>query len=128
MKFIVDECLSHVLVRYLAVRGFPDAIHPIHVGLLGARDDQIVARALAEDRIVIMANGRDYKRLAAGMEVHPGVIVVEALEREATWRLIQLALAFIELQSQPADYMVNRVVEVSAASGVTPYLLAQDTH
>ncbi len=123
MRFLVDECLSHLNVRWLAERGYPDAIHPIHVGMRGLRDDLIMARALAEDRIVITANRRDYVRLLAQMQVHPGVIIVEALERKATFRHILLALAFIELQPLPADYMVNRVIEVSANEGVRPYVL-----
>ena len=123
MKFLVDECLSHVLVGYLGAHGYPDAVHPIHVGLLGARDDQIVARAFAEDRSIITANGRDFRRLFSRMTIHPGAIVVEALEREATWRQIRAALGFIEMQPTPVDYMINRVVEVSAVSGVTPYEL-----
>ena len=123
VKFLIDECLSHVLVRRLRENGHPDAIHPIHVGMRGFRDDQIVARAFAEDRIVITANGRDYKKLLAAMTVHPGAIIVEALEREGTWRQILAAIAFIEMQPvSSADYMINRIVEVTSG-GIIPYEL-----
>ena len=98
----------------------------MHIGLCGARDDQIVARAFAEDRIVITANGRDYRKLLAQMEVHTGVIIVQAAKRAETWRQIELALAFLELHPDPAGYMINRVIEVSAAEGVRPYLLARE--
>jgi len=124
VKLLVDECLSPGYVRQLIERGLHDAIHPRYVGLAGVRDDQIVAKAFAEDRIIITANGRDYKRLLARMEVHPGVIIVEVLGRDAMWRQILLALDFIELQPSPNDYMVNRVVEVSTAEGVRPYVLS----
>ena len=127
MKFIIDECLSHHLVSHLVARGYPDSIHPIHVGLLGARDDQIVARAFAEERVIITANRRDYRKLLSQMQLHPGAIIVEALVREATWRQILGALAFLEMQPQPEDYMINRVVEVSTSGGVRPFELSSDS-
>ena len=123
MKLLIDECLSPGYVQELSLHGYPDAVHPINIGLCGARDDQILSRAFAEDRVVITANGRDYKRLLARMPLHPGAIIVEALEREPTLQLLLVALAFIELQPRPADYMVNRVIEVSASHGVRPYEL-----
>jgi predicted nuclease of predicted toxin-antitoxin system len=123
VKFIVDECLSHLLVRDLATGGYPDAVHPIHIGLCGVRDDTIVDRAIAEDRVIITANARDFRRLLAAVTIHPGAIIVDARGRIPAWQRIQAALAFVELQQRPADYMVNRVVEVSATMGVRPYQL-----
>ncbi len=123
MRFLVDECLSPDYVSRLAQRGYPDAIHPIHVGLLGAADHVIVARALSEDRIVVTANGADFKKLLACEPLHPGAFVIEGLEKEPAWRQVMLAIAFVELDSRPEDYMVNRVIEVSSAGGVVPHLL-----
>ena len=65
MKLLLDECLSHGYVAALATRGYPDAIHPIHVGLRRARDDQLLARAIADDRVLISANAKDYRQLLA---------------------------------------------------------------
>jgi predicted nuclease of predicted toxin-antitoxin system len=126
VKFLVDECLSHSYVAALRRRGYPDAVHPINIGLLGRRDDTIVEHALAEDRIIITSNARDYMRLLSRMTIHPGAIVVQALTRDRTWHLILAALAFIELQARPADYMVNRVIEASATDGIRPYALLSD--
>ena len=70
----------------MAQRGYPDAIHPIHVGLLGAADHVIVARALSEDRIVVTANGADFKKLLAREPLHPGAFVIKGLEKELAWR------------------------------------------
>jgi hypothetical protein len=123
VKFILDECLSHLLVRDFAAGGYPDTVHPIHVGLRGVRDDTILAHAIAEDRIIVTANARDFRRLLAGAPIHAGAIIIEVRGREPAWRRIRAALAFIELQPRPVDYMVNRVVEVSATLGVRPYLL-----
>ena len=97
MKFLVDECLPHSLIRDLASYGLPDSIHPIHVGALGFRDDQIAAHAFAEDRIVITANAQDYKRIAAGMSLHPGITLLDRrpIERLATF------FADADLHAQP---------------------------
>jgi predicted nuclease of predicted toxin-antitoxin system len=127
VKFIVDECLSPGYVWDLVKRGYPDSVYPMNIGLRGARDDQIVTRAFAEDRVIITANGRDYRKLLAAMSIHPGAIIVQAVKRKQTWAQIEAALAFLELHPAPADYMINRIVEVSATDGVRPYLLASDT-
>ena len=121
MKFLVDECLSPHYVAWLGQRGYPDAIHPIHVGLLGVGDHLILARALRDDRIIVTANRADFRKLLAREPVHPGAVIVEGLEKEPCWRQILLALDFLELEDRPTDFMVNRIVEVSASSGVTPY-------
>ena len=64
-RFLIDECVSYEYVSGLADRGYPDAVHPNHVGRRGYRDDQIVAWALADDRIIITANAEDYRDLLA---------------------------------------------------------------
>jgi hypothetical protein len=44
-------------------------------------------------------------------------------DRPIVWQVVSTALAFIEMQPHPIDYMVNRVVEVSDTMGVRPYQL-----
>ena len=123
MKFLVDECLSPTYLAALAARGYGDAIHPTYGGFSGSPDHRIIERAVADDRLIITANARDYRRLLAAVAIHPGAIVVEPLTRVQTWQLVELALDFIERQINPMDYMVNRVVEVSVTAGVRPYVL-----
>ena len=55
--------------------------------------------------------------------MHAGLITLPNAERERSWRLLEVALAFIELQPSPADYMINRVIEVSIGEGIRPYEL-----
>jgi predicted nuclease of predicted toxin-antitoxin system len=126
VKFIIDECLSHFLARDFADRGYPDCVQPIHVGLRGAHDHTIVARALAEDRIIVTSNARDFRRLLGKTPLHPRAIIIHAQERRLAWHLILAALAFIELQARPEDFMVNRVVEASVTDGIRPYELPLD--
>lgn len=123
MKFVVDECLPHQFVNRLAARGYPDAVHPIHVGLLRARDDQLLRRALSEDRILLTCNAVDFRELLAREPVHPGAVLLEAVERETLWRLLEITLTFLEIHPDPAGYMINRVLEVSVRNGIRPYEL-----
>ena len=123
LKFLIDECLSHHLVGRLAQRGYPDEIHPIHIGMRSARDDELLALAMRQDRIVVTSNAEDFRKLLAKAPIHAGAILVAFADGETSWRLIETALAFIELQLVPADYMVNRVIEVSAQDGIRPYEL-----
>jgi predicted nuclease of predicted toxin-antitoxin system len=99
VKFLLDECLSHTYSARMAIIGYPDTIHPIHIGLRASRDDQIADRALADDRVLISANGRDFRKLLAITEIHPGAILIEGIDLELTWRQILLALEFIRLQA-----------------------------
>jgi uncharacterized protein (DUF433 family) len=48
----------------------------------------------------------------------------EEVSNGRPWRS-QVAIAFIELQPLPADYMVNRVLELSFSDGIRPYLLPE---
>ena len=86
-------------------------------------DHIIVRRGLDQDRIIVTVNAVDYRRLLAKEPVHPGLILLPNGLRNRNWRLIEVALAFLELQIVPADYMVNRVLEVSADEGIRPYEL-----
>ena len=124
MKFLLDECLSHNYIVDFITRGYADVFHPIHVGWRKARDDQMLARAISEDRIIISANARDFLPLIAAAPIHPGAIIVEQLPRAATLRLIFSAIAFAEAQADPDLYMINRVIEVSRAGGVVPYVMS----
>lgn len=118
VKFLLDECLSHVFVQRLAVRGYPDAVHPIHLGLRSVDDHVILRRALAQDRIVVTANADDFRPLIAHEAIHPGLIALPNVEREHSWRLLESALVFIELQLNPLDYMINRLIEVSSTGEI----------
>ena len=48
VKFLLDECLSHTYVADFVARGYPDVVHPIHVGLRRLRDDLLLKKAIAQ--------------------------------------------------------------------------------
>jgi hypothetical protein len=123
VKFLVDECLSPTYVARLAAVGHPDSWHPRDGGLR-SRDDHILVRvALEQDRIILTSNLKDFKALLRHAEIHPGLIAVPPLLKDETWALVLAALAYLALQPRPADFMVNRILEVSVDGRVESYMM-----
>ena len=60
--------------------------------------DENLSPRLARDQIVVTVNVGDFLRLAASMEVHPGVIALReaGLSAEQQWLRVQSALQLIQ--------------------------------
>ncbi|WP_216910891.1 DUF5615 family PIN-like protein [Synechococcus sp. CCY 0621] len=86
----------------------------MHVGLAGAKDAAVFAHALARDQIVVTVNVGDFIRLAATIEVHPGVIALReaGLSAEQQWLRVQSACQLIQ-QRKDTD-LINRVLEIQS--------------
>lgn len=115
MKLLLDENVSPRLVGLLAARGIP-ARHVAYAGLVGSRDDVVFAAALAADEVVVTVNAEDFLDLAAGTDVHPGVIVLRegSLTAEEQWVRLQRALDVVEGREE----LINVVVDVRSARDV----------
>ena len=81
MKLFIDECLSPQIALRLSRTGRHDAVHPLHVGRRGERDPRVLERCIAEDRVVVTGNARDFRRLVGDADIHPGLIILPALDR-----------------------------------------------
>jgi predicted nuclease of predicted toxin-antitoxin system len=110
----IDESLSPQLALRLNATGRHDATHPLHTGRRAEPDHRVLARCLAEDRVVVTQNARDFRRLAKRLELHAGLIILPGVEREATWSLLQAAITLLEGRGEPMDVMVNNVLQVGA--------------
>ena len=119
MKLFIDECLSPQLATRLNATGLYDAVHPRHVGRRGAPDHRVLEWCIAEDRVIVTENARDFRRLIGRVQVHPGLIILPAIDREGTWTLLRTALAFLEARGNAADAMVNHVLEVDESGAIT---------
>lgn len=120
MKFFIDECLSPQLARRLNDRNL-DAFHPLDLGRRGEPDHVVVRRCIQEDRIIVTGNARDFRGLIERQSVHPGLIILPAVDRDGTWRLLEEVLTRLEREPDPGRYMVNRVIEVDQAGAVRTY-------
>lgn len=123
MKLFIDECLSPQLATRLNQTGRHDAVHPLHVGRRGQHDHQVLQRCIDEDRVIVTENARDFRRLVGSAEIHPGLIILPALDREGTWLLLQTAIEYLEGHGAPADFMVNHVLEIDASGAIQFFAL-----
>ena len=119
VKFFIDESLSPQLATRLNLTGRYDAMHPLHVGRRGESDHAVLACCIAEDRIVVTQNARDFRKLVAQVEVHPGLIILPSIDREGTWLLLEAAIVYLEARGNPIDVMLNHVLEVGSAEAIT---------
>lgn len=120
MRFFIDECISPSLSRHLNEGGLHDAIHPRDRGRLQESDQVVFARAVQEDRIVVTENADDFRKLAANVELHPGLIILPSVARAEAQRLMELVVAYLLSASgdRPHDLLVNSVLTVSASGAI----------
>lgn len=126
MRLFIDECLSPRLAHHLNMTGEHDAAHPRDVARLGDPDHIVLARCLAEDRVIVTENAIDFRKLVARQEdIHPGLILLPCVSRDASLRLIEDAIAFLGTIGNPPDVMVNHVLEVTEAGTFTLFPLPE---
>ncbi len=120
MRFFIDECVSPSLSRHLNKLGPHDAIHPRDRGRLREPDRLVFARAIAEDRIVMTENADDFRKLAAGVDLHPGLIILPSIARLEAQRLMDLVIDhLLRLNAErPQDVLVNSVLTITAVRSI----------
>jgi predicted nuclease of predicted toxin-antitoxin system len=122
LKLFIDECLSPQVARRLAEAGYV-AVHPRDYGRRGELDHEVLQRCLDEDLTIVTENANDFRKLIGKVDLHPGLIALPSVGRERSWELMLAAIAFLEDQGQPADLMVNHVLEVDEAAQCILYEL-----
>jgi predicted nuclease of predicted toxin-antitoxin system len=122
MKFIIDEDLSPHGATNPRQEFCFDAIAVRDRGLLGATDPDVLEYAFNEDRILVTANVRDFERLAAAVEIHAGIILIQEGDLLATEQIELITTVVKVLQSEIVigKDLVNRVLYVSI-SGTTRF-------
>jgi hypothetical protein len=79
---------------------------------------EVLRRCIDEDRTLVTNNLGDFRRLCEMRPVHPGLLVLPTVARDAQKRLLDIALDHIERQTtrcratDSGEFMINRVVEV----------------
>lgn len=77
VKLLLDENLSPWAAEQLRSAGH-DAVHIRERDLLGASDPVVLERAYDEDRILVTSNVSDFEKLCLSVEMHAGVVLIEA--------------------------------------------------
>lgn len=82
MRFLLDEMYGEQLADLLAGRGH-DAVHVRAIGLGGAPDIDVLARAVDDGRTLVTENAVDFlplldQRQAAGLAMTPVIIALKS--------------------------------------------------
>ncbi len=94
MRFLVDANLSPVVAARLTEREH-DAVHVADVGLLTASDQEILARADADDRIVVSADSDFGTLLAVGRLSKPSFVLLRSADHLAPGEQAELVLTHL---------------------------------
>lgn len=115
MKFFIDECISPTLSQHLNEAGLHEAVHPRDRARLRDPDHVVFARAIEDDRIIVTENADDFRKLAATIDLHPGLIILPSVARAEAQRLMDLVLAHLEEAGgdRPQDLLVNSVLTIT---------------
>jgi predicted nuclease of predicted toxin-antitoxin system len=121
VRFFVDECISPSLSRHLNATGLRDAIHARDRGRLRSSDRAVFELALREDRIIVTENAADFRKLAAIVEVHPGLLILPSVARLEAQRLMDIVVAYLFGLGgdRPQDLLVNTVLTISASGTIS---------
>jgi predicted nuclease of predicted toxin-antitoxin system len=92
VKFLVDQNLSPLISAGLSEAGH-DAVHTRDLGLERASDTVVLARALAEGRIVVSADTDFGTLLGASRADGPSVVLIRRTSDRSADRLLPLLLA-----------------------------------
>jgi len=113
LKLLLDENLSPRLVPRLARLGIY-AMHVAHAGRAGLSDAALFRYAFEQDMAVVTINAADFLTLAAGCELHPGLIVlrVSGLTADEQWDHLEPILRILAANPAGDAGLVNEVVEI----------------
>ncbi|KAA5804645.1 hypothetical protein F1654_01160 [Alkalicaulis satelles] len=123
MRLFIDECLPPRLARAINAEGLGYAIHPLDQGGRGQRDDEVLARALAEDLVIVTENARDFRKLVGRTTLHPGLIILPNLGYQGARDLLDQAMRFLSANGDPMSVMINHVLEISRDGEIVFYRL-----
>jgi hypothetical protein len=120
VKLWIDECLSPALVGQAHDRGY-EATCTRDRGQLGLPDDELIALAVDQGFAFVTNNHADFRVLCANADLHAGLVILPQGRRDDQRCWLDRAIAHIEHRAEeaaepPADWMLNRVVEVHSDS------------
>lgn len=117
-RFLIDECLSAALVATAKARGYESDWVP-HIGKRSWQDWSLAEFAIANDYIVVTLNRRDFLKLYAKRDIHPGLVIL-LLQSPQNQKVHQIAVfeAALKTFAAPNADLVNKLLEVRSDGSV----------
>jgi predicted nuclease of predicted toxin-antitoxin system len=112
VKFLVDECLSPLLVALAHKRGHLESTHVTWLGLRSRNDWSIVRRAVDDGYVLVTNNTTDFTSLLDRQDLHAGLACLNVapglMTLDVQRRLFALALDRLG-DAEP----INEILEVT---------------
>ena len=107
MRFLVDECTGPAVARWLEAQGHD--VSSVYEETPGIKDDEVLGRAVGEDRILI-TNDKDFgDKVYRDRQPHGGVIFLRLSDERSANKIDVLR----QLLEQYPDRLVGQFVTVS---------------
>ena len=71
------------------------------------------------DRVIVTEHARDFRMLLGRVDLHPGLIILPAIDREGTWHMLRTVIDFLTARGDPMKIMVNHVIEIDLLASIT---------
>ena len=109
MRLLVDECTGPAVARWLREQGYE--VFSVYDEARGMDDDDVIAKAYAENRILI-TNDKDFgEKVRREGHPHRGVVLLRLEDERAANKIETLR----RLLDDYADQLVDRFVVVTEA-------------
>jgi len=104
MRFLVDECTGPVVARWL--RAQKHEVFSVYEEARGMDDDEVIAKAFAEDRILI-TNDKDFgEKIHRERRPHKGVVLLRLEDERAANKIAALRRLLESYAGQLANQFV----------------------
>lgn len=124
MKLWIDECLSPTLVARAHRRGYWATCNRDR-DLLGIADKNLHELVIDEEAVFVTNDEADFVTLYKRVDLHTGLLILPQTDtRESLWRLLDVAVDYIEQKARVADetaaeWMLNKRIEVDPGGKAT---------
>lgn len=117
IKFLIDECLSPVLVETAHAYGF-HAMAVRDLGLQGAKDHQLLTLVIADDWVLVTNNTIEFReRYRTHAPLHSGVVFLDNVSTGRVSQVLAFEAAVEDIRSRP-DIVNTEISAFYSAAGV----------